>query len=335
MSTGIDVDELREGDEEAWARFVRDSNDGTLHHELPFLAYHAPDRFGFRHLIVRRGAEILAVVPGGIVDRDGSLAFVSPVGASVGGPLFARPVLSDTLEVVEALQAYALANGWSAVEFVLGPHSYQRVPADTTAFALFTRGFRLRERELTFVVPLQADSVGHERLFRKKQAWAVRAARRRGVDVLHGGIELLEPFATLFRETYERHGVSATHSEAEIADLLRRLPDRVEIALAARDGLALAGVLIFRLNERAAQTFYICSSSEHAREGGTVTALAAAMDRLAAEGFRALDLGPSASSRGVNEGVVFFKEGLGAVGQARDRWTWDAAAPQGCATRLA
>jgi hypothetical protein len=79
---------------------------------------------------------------------------------------------------------------------------------------------------------------------------------------------------------------------------------------------------VFRLNDRAAQTFYICSSKAHARENGTVMALSALIDRLAADGFRALDLGPSASSQHVNAGVVFFKEGLGAVGQVRDRWAW-------------
>lgn len=319
----LEVSRATERDEEAWARFVRDANDGTLHHELPFLAYHPPERFRFEHLIVRQGADILAVVPGGIVERGAEKVFVSPLGASVGGPLVARPVLAETLAVIETLQSHARMQGWAALEFVLGPAAYQRVPADTTAFSLFARGFRLTERDLTFIINLEPGTTeGYSGLFRKKQAWGVRSAYRRGVTVAHGGSELFGSFVELFRETYERHGTAATHSEAEIADLLQRIPDRVQITLASRGDVPLAAILVFRLNERAAQTFYICSDRAHARENGTVTALAALIDRLAGEGVRCLDLGPSASSLRSNDGVVFFKEGLGAVGQTRDHWAW-------------
>ena len=315
-------------DAEAWAAFVEAANDGTLHHELPFLAYHSPDRFRFEHLIIRNAGQIVAVVPGGVVERGGRPAFVSPLGASVGGPLTARPLLAETLATVEALQAHARERGWSGYEFVLGPTAYQRRAADATSFALFARGFRLDERNLSFIVPLEPGSTdGYAALFRKKQAWGVRAATRRGVTISHGGSDLLAPFAELFRETYARHETTATHSEAELADLLQRLPGRVEITLAALEGKPVAGILVFRLNDRAAQTIYICSSAEHARENGTVAAFAALIDRLAAAGVRALDLGPSASSHRINEGVVFFKEGLGATGQTRDRWSWSADSP--------
>jgi hypothetical protein len=47
------------------------------------------------------------------------------------------------------------------------------------------------------------------------------------------------------------------------------------------------------------------------------------MDRLAMAGYRYLDLGPSAWDMKFNRGVTFFKEGLGAVGQCRDRWCWN------------
>lgn len=311
-------------DADDWKQFLEASNDGTLQHDLDFLAYHSPGRFAVEHLIVRRESEIVAIVPGGTVKQNGAKCFVSPLGASVGGPVMAKTTLADALSVVDALQEYAGARRWVRLEFVLGPAAYRRVATDTTAFALFARGFALTERDLTFIVPVVPGVAGgYATLFRKKQAWSVRAAERRGVTVAHGGVELIEPFFDLFRETYSRHGASATHSEAEIADLLHRLPGRVEITVASSGETPLAAILVFRLNDRAAQTFYICSSKEHAKENGTVAALSALIDRLAGAGVRALDLGPSASALRINEGVVFFKEGLGAAGQARDRWTWD------------
>ena len=331
MSEGaLEVATATDTDAAAWAAFVESANDGTLHHELPFLAYHPPDRFRFEHLIVRNAGQIVAVVPGGVVEQNGRSSFVSPLGASVGGPLTARPLLSETMAIVEALQTHARERGWSGFEFVLGPTAYQRRAADATSFALFALGFRLDERNLSFIVPLDPGTTdAYATLFRKKQAWGVRAATRRGVTISHGGSNLLAPFGELFRETYARHDTTATHSEAEIADLLRRLPGRIEITLAALEGKPVAAILVFRLNDRAAQTIYICSSAEHARENGTVAAFAALIDRLASAGVKALDLGPSASSHRINEGVVFFKEGLGATGQTRDRWSWSVDTPTG------
>lgn len=314
-----------ENDATAWEEFVRNSNDGTLHHELSFLAYHPRKRFDYHHLIVRQEAKIVAVVPGGLIKRDIGRVFVSPLGASVGGPIVTTPVLGDIIKVIEALQRHAKTHGWDGLEFVLGPSAYQRVVSDATSFALFLRGFKLIERDLSFIIRLEPGAIdAYRELFRKKQAWGVRAANRRGVRVAHGGMNLFDPFIRLFRETNERHSAIATHSEAEIADLLRRLPERVEITLAYTGDIPLAALLVFRLNDRAAQVFYICSSGAHARENATVTAMASLIDRIAATGARALDLGPSASSRGINDGVVFFKEGLGAVGQSRDRWAWEA-----------
>lgn len=314
----------QEDDAAAWAQAVIQSNDGTLHHDLSFLAYHPRGRFTFEHLILRNETDIVAIVPGGIVEREGIRSYLSPQGASVGGPILMKPSLAESLSVVESLQHYANERGWNSLEFVLGPSAYQRERNDTMSFALFSRGFQLIERDLSFLIPIEPGAVdSYATLFRKKQAWGVRAAQRRGVLVTHGGLELSQAFFTLFRETYERHGTPATHSEAEINDLLTRLPGRIEITLAAREDVPLAGILVFRLNDRAAQTFYICSSTEHSKENGTVAAIAGLIDRLAASGVRFLDLGPSASSKRINGGVAFFKEGLGATGQVRDRWKWN------------
>jgi hypothetical protein len=82
--------------------------------------------------------------------------------------------------------------------------------------------------------------------------------------------------------------------------------------------------LVFRLSTTVANTFYICSSTKHAGEHGAAFIIADLIDRLSRAGFRYLDLGPSASDQKFNKGVTFFKERLGAFGQCRDRWRWEA-----------
>ena len=267
-------------------------------------------------------------MPGGLAGAEAAPVFTSPLGASVGGPAIA-PKLSagGHLELIEALQQHARAQGWAGIELTLAPAAYLPTPSDTLAFALFCRGFELRQRWLCHMLPLAPSGTDRYRaLFRERMAGFVRAGRRKGIAVVEGGSERLDSFLAVFRDTYERHGVAATHSPEEIADLLRRLPQRVRLYLAMLGDVPVAGLMVLLLNTRVAYSFYICRSTAHAQERGNLVAFAALLDRLGEQGYCWLDMGPSARLGNFGEGVAFFKEGLGASGYCRDRWFWPAQA---------
>jgi GNAT acetyltransferase-like protein len=323
------VTALRPSEQPEWAQFLAASENGTLFHNLDFLAYHPPGRFRFQHLIVRRGGAIVALVPGGLAGDEAAPIFTSPLGASVGGAVLAPKLAArDHLEIVEALQEHAGAQGWSGIELTLPPAAYLPTGSDTLAFALFCRGFRLQQRWLCHMIPLEHGRrrEGYRSLFRDTAANLVRAGQRKGVSVVEGGSERLDAFLSVFHDTYERHGAVPTHSAEEIANLLWRLPERVKLYLAMLGDVPVASVLVMLLNARVAYSFYICRSAAHPREHGNVVVFAALLDRLAEQGYRWLDMGPSARGGFFNEGVAFFKEGLGAVGCCRDRWLWSAPA---------
>jgi hypothetical protein len=322
----ISLTSLAEGEEGKWAEFLAASPNGTLFHDLRFLAYHPPRRFSFHHLVARRHGKIIALVPGGIVDAAGRRVFASPLGASVGGPAIAAKLdARRTLDLVAALQAHALARGWDGLQLTLPPAVYHSPPADTLGFALFWHGFQLKNRWLCLMIPLaDGASGGYTELFRRRQVTRVREQIRKGMTVVEGGIERLPEFLPLFRDTYARHDAAPTHTEDELADLLRRLPDQVRLHIAILDGKPMAGVLLFLLNPQVAYSFCICMSTEHARESGNLVIFAAIVDRLAQQGYRWLDLGPSGQFGRFSDGVAFFKECLGATGHCRDQWYWEA-----------
>jgi hypothetical protein len=323
-SQTITVEPLAAGEEDQWIEFLAASGNGTLFHDLRFLAYHPPKRFDFRHLVMRRRGTIIALLPGGIVESDGERLFVSPVGASVGGPVIS-PKLDGggTLALVEALQSYAVTERWDGVRIILAPPIYDQQPSQTLSFALFTRGFQLENRWLCHAIPLEGSpDERYKKLFRQSQASRVRAQLRKGVSIIEGGIDILDAFLSVFGDTYNKHRIKPTHTPDEIGDLLQRLPDRVRIHLAILGDLPVAGILTFLLNSYVAYTFYICISTEYARESGSVVAFAGLIDRLARQGYRWIDLGPSAQRSRFNDGVAFFKEGLGAIGYCRDQWYW-------------
>ncbi len=320
----IEITLLEKGGEAEWATFVETADRATLFHDLRFLAYHPHDRFRFAHLVARRRGKLIAVIPGGLAGAIDQPIFVSPLGASTGGPAVSPGLNTEgMLELVAALQDHARAQRWAGIEMVLPPTLYHAVPSDGVEFALFYRGFHMVNRQLCPMIPIAADTTDrYAHLFRSRFATRVRAALRDGIRVKNGGLELLQDFLVVFDDTYRRHGVKATHDATEIADLLRRLPERFQLHVAFADGIPVAGLMVFLVNARVAYSFYICTSTEHAREAGGVVVFASVLDSLGAAGYRWLDLGPTARPGNFNAGVTQFKEGLGGVGHCRDRWLW-------------
>lgn len=313
-------------DEQVWQQFLVGSANATLFHDLDFLRYHPADRFRFHHLVFRQNGKPVAVLPGGLSNAGERPMYCSPLGASVGGPAVAGAHLRADLAVtlIEVLQDYAREQGWGGIEITLPPDCYHPNTAELIAFALFYCGFHLAHRWLCHIIPIGDGSPSsYESIFRQNQVSCVRAAHRRSVVGIETGVDGLDDFLKLFRETYDRHGVAATHSPEEITDLLQRMPDRVRIHLAMLGDVPIAGLLVFRLSVTVANTFYICNSTEHAGEHGVAFVIADLLARLGRSGVRHLDLGPSASDINFNKGVAFFKEGLGAYGQCRDRWRWN------------
>jgi hypothetical protein len=310
-------------DAAAWRTFLSASANGTLFHDLDFLAYHPPGRFDFRHLLVERGGRLEVIVPGAL-RADGF--FASPAGASVGGPVVRKDLrASAAIELISALRRHAEREGWRGLEFTLPPPVYADVPNQLIEFALHRQGFQLVHRALPLLLPLtQAGPGRYQHLFSQSRRSYVRANLRKGVMTREHGIEGAPAFLELFQETYARLGAVPTHSPSEIGDLLQRKPDNVRLWLAVLDGVAIAGVLMFILNRYICNAFYICDRASHRDEHGVVVLFASAVDALAERGFRYLDLGPSASSDHINEGVLFLKESLGARGFCRDRWLWTA-----------
>jgi hypothetical protein len=323
-SPAIAVEPLA-ANEGAWTELLARSRNATLFHDLRFLRYHPTDRFQFHHLMFKRDGRPVAVLPGGLAGTSDHPMFCSPLGASIGGFAVTADLRADlALSLVEALQVYAGERGWASVEITLPPACYSFEAAGTIEFALFCRGFRVAHRWLCPVLPLISGSRdGFERSYRSRQVTFVRAARRKGMVGVEAGLERFDDFLEVFLDTYDRHGVPATHTPEEIRDLLQRLPDQVRIHLAMLGEVPVAGLLVFRLTSSVANTFYICSSAEHAGEHGAAFVIADLIDRLSQAGYRYLDFGPSANDQKFNRGVTFFKEGLGAFGQCRDRWRWE------------
>jgi hypothetical protein len=311
----------------SWRDLIARSPWAGLFHEPAFLAYHPEGRFHWHHLMATHGGRPVALIPGGLAAKDGRQTFRSPLGASFGGPVLpARMPASDMLSLLQAVQAHAAGEGWAGVELTPPPAIYRADSSDTLGFALQASGFTLATRMLCSALLLDAPAPRYESLYRSRNATKTRAAQRLGIETVLGARELMDDFTIVLEATYQRHGVAPTHTRAELDDLVDRMPERFRIALARHEGRPVAGLFLMRMSDRVENAFYICQTTEDAQLNAGLALFATVIDRLGDEGIDVLDLGPSSMPDGsLNRGVCLFKEGIGAIGYCRDRWTWSAA----------
>jgi hypothetical protein len=312
----------RPEDAAAWKAFLADSNNGTLFHDLDFLAYHPPGKYDFHHLIALQENSVEALIPGAL-SEDG--VFVSLAGASIGGPAVKKSITAEAcLNLVEALQAFSKSVGWRGMEFTLPPPVYHDEPDQKIEFALHRNGFELVHRSMPLLIPLVSENSNpYERVFRERQRRYVHACRRKGVSVIEGGIDGLGGFLELFEETHARLNAVPTHTPAEIEKLFAQVPGHLCIWSAHLGGLVIASALLFILNRNICNTFYLSDRASHRSSHGATVLISEVIDAFGERGYRYLDMGPSASTSHFNHGVVGFKESLGARAFCRDRWRWE------------
>jgi hypothetical protein len=160
---------------------------------------------------------------------------------------------------------------------------------------------------------------------RRPLAWQSR--RRRGLRRAEAGGLLCtetaelgaywELLAEVLRDTY---GARPVHSLEEIAALQRALPGHIRLFVCHRGERLLAGVLVYE-TDTVARAQYIAASPE-GREAAALDLLFHHLLRVVYAGKDYFDLGTSEGTEAgtLNEGVLEFKESLGARLVAQDTY---------------
>jgi len=335
MSTSVETvfDEVTvgvfDGSSEAnqeWDTFLASSNNGTLFHDIKFLAYHNPERFETRHLFFRHRERLAAILPAAIVaGPNGERVLKSPYGASVGGMVLPadQPVVA-TSAIVSALMREAAHLHCSAVELRLGPCVYHRKPNDTLSFVLSALGFCLTRRWLTHVVPLpQTAEEALLLIANKRRRTYVNSALRKGLKVDMADVNALDEFYPLLVANRAKHGATPTHTLEELRKIFSLVPQRAKLFVCSLDNCMVAGSVVFELNDRVAYSFYPCHDDRFENHRPATLMAVCLAKHYIERGYRYLELGPSTfDDYSINVGLARFKEEVGSVGYCRDAWIW-------------
>jgi len=286
-----------------WDEFVAASRNATFLHRRAYMDYHA-DRFRDHSLVARdAGGRILALLPANAEDS----VLVSHRGLTYGGWLTPpRHFTAATMmELFVALKAYMRGAGFTSLVYRPVPHIYHRYPAEDDLYALWRMG-----AHADAVLASSTIDLRHPRLLDHGSKNAINRAMRSGAAF--GRSDDFAAFWQILENVLAtRHAARPVHSLSEICLLHDRFPDDIRLYMARRDGIALAGVVVYRCGAVAHAQY--TAAGDVARRERLLPALYSYIIENDCEGMDYFDIGTSCEQGGtyLNEGLDAQKAGLG------------------------
>ena len=300
-----------------WDEFVLAADNGTIFHERTFLNYHPAERFIDHSLVIHSKANTQALFPAveWTIDKDKTL--YSHRGASYGGFVYKDAGLEQTIGWAQALKRYAQDAGFTRILMTLPPIVYAKRQTNYCEYALWGEGFRYQKRELTAVVSIPLDEADIFSLFKQEARTSTRKAEKMGVHI-KTSTDYAAYYEILSHNLMMRHGVTPTHTLAELEYLATAFPDRIRLQAAFLDGRMIAGVVNFLANSRTMLGFYISDNKEF-QEYRALNLLFYEIFRTCSQnGIEWYDFGTFTLNMQPNFGLGKFKETFGARGIFRD-----------------
>ena len=304
--------------ESRWDQFVSSGNNGTLFHLRKFLNYHPKDRFQDHSILIEKKQNLFSVLPAAELIVDGKRILVSHPGSTVGSFVVPENLsIADAMSMSEALVTYVKENNFSGIRITLPPTLYQRRLSNYMDFSFFKQGFTYSKRDVTSILFLEDSLDKNLAKFKSSHLRAVRNAQEKGVNVRQSND--FDSFYHILEQNLKiRHGVSPTHTLAELKNIHALFPDRVNLFAAFVKDVMVAGVVNFVVNDHVVLAFYI-SHDEVYQEFRAVNLLFYSIfDWAIQQGFRIYDFGTFTVNEEPNMGLGRFKENFGASGIFRD-----------------
>jgi hypothetical protein len=309
----IVVSLLDQQDSSAWDDFVNNSNNGTIFHKLKFQKYHAEGRFEFHNLVFKRNNKIVALLPGYIKDK----AFISPAGASYGGPILKSCKFSAFEEVVDAFLQYCQDNQIEEIYITPPPLPYLKEEHQNLEFILEYKGFKKSKTlisncsDLDFFNKFNSDDEIKSFINKKNSAALSKAYR---FDCTIEINEDYENFYPLLLENKKKFDATPTHSLEELKNLAQLFPKEFKLFMAYNDKKeAVAGILVVACNSKSALIFYISQDYDYQEHRIVNRLLYEIILWSRKNNFHRLDIGVSVDTSHENpiepsRNLIFFKE---------------------------
>ncbi|QNK01287.1 GNAT family N-acetyltransferase [Dyella telluris] len=307
----LEVRGYQASDATAWDAVVEQSRNGNFLHRRAYMEYHA-DRFTDCSVVVEQGGKLVAVLPANLLDG----VVTSHGGLTYGGLIATHDLRSEsTLAAFAQIGNHYRRAGARQVVYKPVPHVFHAYPSEEDLYALQCVGARLTRRDISSVLPLR-----HGAGFSEARRRAIRKATRAGVEVSPG--DDLAVFHALLCEVLRGHGAVPVHSVAELNLLRSRFPGHIVLHEARKDGVLVAGVLVYDFGHTV-HTQYIGASEEGKRLDALSLLLGTLIGSVYADRtYFSFGVSTEQEGRVLNGGLIAQKESFGARGVVHDFYEW-------------
>ena len=297
-----------------WNQFVATSKNGTFLFDRRYMDYHA-DRFTDHSLLFYIGHRLMAVLPA----HESGDTLYSHKGLTYGGLVMSpRLTVVQTMNLFRELNGQLRQEGFRHVCYKCIPWIYHRLSSDEDIYALFHECHaRMVARDFATNVFL-SSGMRWERVRRR----GVSRAANAGVS-----IERSDDYAAFWdvlkRNLQTKYGVMPVHTLQEIELLHSRFPQNIQLYQAVKEGEVLGGVVLY-VSQQVVHAQYSSATSE-GKKLGVIDLL---YDRIFSDygNYPYFDFGRSTEhpdGSGLNEKLVFQKEGFGGRGLCYDIYEYD------------
>lgn len=297
-----------------WNAFVAESKNGTFLFNRGYMDYHA-DRFVDHSLMFYVGHRLLAVLPAHVSGDT----FCSHNGLTYGGLVMnCELTIVQTMTLFRELNDYLRAEGFRHVSYKAIPWIYHRLSAEEDIYALFHECHaRIVARDFATNIFLQSG-LRWERVRRR----GVIRAEKAGLVVMRSD-DYAAFWEVLTQNLLSKYGVMPVHSLQEIELLHSRFPHNIILYQAVKDDIVLGGVVLY-VSQQVVHAQYSSATPEGKRLG----AIDLLYNRIFSDysDYLYFDFGRSTEhpdGSGLNENLVFQKEGFGGRGLCYDIYEYD------------
>ena len=297
-----------------WNQFVAASKNGTFLFDRRYMDYHA-DRFLDHSLLFYLGERLLAVLP---AHQSGD-TLCSHNGLTYGGLVMSpRLTVVQTMNLFRELNDYLRGEGFRHVSYKCIPWIYHRLPAEEDLYALYHEcRARMVARDFATDVFLHGD-MRWERVRRR----GVSRAQKAGV-IVERSDDYAAFWEVLSQNLQTKYGVKPVHTLQEITLLHSRFPENIVLYQAVKDGVVLGGVVLY-ITPQVVHAQYSSATPEGKKLGAIDLLYSRIFNDY--ENYSHFDFGRSTENpdgSGLNEQLVFQKEGFGGRGLCYDIYEYD------------
>lgn len=286
-----------------WNDFTSQAKNSHFFFQREYMDYHADRFLDYSLLVLDEKEKVIAVLP---ANREGKVLH-SHQGLTFGGFIVSDKMKTEKmLEIFDVLQEFLKAAGVEVLIYKCMPYTYHITPAEEDKYALFRNNARLVRRDVSSTIDL-TEPVKYS----KGRKWTINKAKKEDIK-LERSTDYDLFWGLLLKVLKSNHGSKPAHNLTEIVKLSKLFPSNIELFLAKKNNIVLAGVLIYN-NKRNAHTQYL-ANSEYGREVGALDLLIDYLIRDEYQAKRYFDFGISNEKSGLhlNTGLIAQKEGFGA-----------------------